>query len=338
MKMEETYDLDTFEEVEEWNESEIRSLITLIKANEFLVNKTNKDFFNKEKKNNAWKIIGNLLHKTEVEVQRKWKSLRTVFSRKLAQLKEKVPSGSGAAKEKSTNIEWEYWGDMQFLIPHMRHKSNRTSNFYKKPFLASSTTSGPLASTTSGLLASPLNNKNSVLKSSSEPFKNTMKCTAPESSLQNTNVIDFEFSNFAPVLTETLNSETLLSSDDSFSHVESLSASSIEQKISLSETEDKKYLSNMKCKRKAPTPDKFHIKKKKELDFCSARMSEASHYLKETLDTVKQSLKEPNGSDDLQYLSCLLPTFKKLNDDLKTECLMTLLNVVKEYGSKNKQQ
>ncbi|XP_067208770.1 transcription factor Adf-1-like isoform X2 [Linepithema humile] len=196
MKMEETYDLDTFEEVEEWNESEIRSLITLIKANEFLVNKTNKDFFNKEKKNNAWKIIGNLLHKTEVEVQRKWKSLRTVFSRKLAQLKEKVPSGSGAAKEKSTNIEWEYWGDMQFLIPHMRHKSNRTSNFYKKPFLASSTTSGPLASTTSGLLASPLNNKNSVLKSSSEPFKNTMKCTAPESSLQNTNVIDFEFSNY----------------------------------------------------------------------------------------------------------------------------------------------
>lgn len=48
--MEETYNLDTFEEVEEWNESEIRSLITLIKANEFLVNKSNKDFFNKEKK------------------------------------------------------------------------------------------------------------------------------------------------------------------------------------------------------------------------------------------------------------------------------------------------
>lgn len=44
---------DTFEESGEWNESEIRSLITLIKANDFLINKSDKDFFNREKKNNT---------------------------------------------------------------------------------------------------------------------------------------------------------------------------------------------------------------------------------------------------------------------------------------------
>lgn len=58
--------LDTFGSGDEWHEHEIWSLITLIKANEFLVDKTNKDFFNKEKKNNAWKIIANLLNKTGI--------------------------------------------------------------------------------------------------------------------------------------------------------------------------------------------------------------------------------------------------------------------------------
>lgn len=81
----------------------------------------------------------------------------------------------------------------------------------------------------------------------------------------------------------------------------------------------------------------FILKKKKELHSCSARMSEASQCMKETLIAITQSLKEPSGSDDLQYFACLLPIFKNLNDDEKTECLKTLLNVMIEYGRKNKQ-
>lgn len=66
MDTEDTYE-NMFENVgESWDESEIRTLITLIKANEFLVNKTDKDFWNKEKKNNAWKIIANLLNRTGI--------------------------------------------------------------------------------------------------------------------------------------------------------------------------------------------------------------------------------------------------------------------------------
>lgn len=50
MDTEDTYE-SMFEEVgESWDESEIRALITLVKANEFLVNKTEKDFWNKEKR------------------------------------------------------------------------------------------------------------------------------------------------------------------------------------------------------------------------------------------------------------------------------------------------
>ncbi|XP_077256583.1 transcription factor Adf-1-like isoform X3 [Temnothorax americanus] len=124
MDIEEQNELDMFEEVgENWDESDIRSLIAHVKANQFLVNKSERDFKNKEKKDDAWKIIAMLLNKSETEVQKKWKSLRTVFSRKLGQLKQKMPSGSGAdAKGKISRIEWEYWGDMQFLIPHIRHK------------------------------------------------------------------------------------------------------------------------------------------------------------------------------------------------------------------------
>lgn len=46
----EYYDLNMFEEVEEWDESEIRSLIALIKTNKFLFDKSIKDFSNREKK------------------------------------------------------------------------------------------------------------------------------------------------------------------------------------------------------------------------------------------------------------------------------------------------
>lgn len=51
-------------EIEDWTEVEIRSLIMLIKANKLLIDKTDKDYWNKIKKDDAWKIIANLLNKT----------------------------------------------------------------------------------------------------------------------------------------------------------------------------------------------------------------------------------------------------------------------------------
>ncbi|XP_077256462.1 uncharacterized protein LOC143894201 isoform X1 [Temnothorax americanus] len=358
MDIEEQNELDMFEEVgENWDESDIRSLIAHVKANQFLVNKSERDFKNKEKKDDAWKIIAMLLNKSETEVQKKWKSLRTVFSRKLGQLKQKMPSGSGAdAKGKISRIEWEYWGDMQFLIPHIRHKLNRTSNFHNKQlqispaFLgspsnlaSSSNLASPSNSGNSVLLAfpshlaSPLNSGNSVLKSARETDKNTIKCTAIESlPLQNADFILPENPSSASLLTQTLSSEiTVVSTNDS-SHLETLSSSSCEQikSMSTNESESKKYSSSMKSKRKVPTTDKFYTKRKKKLESCSARMSEASDCMKETLTAVTQSLKEPSGSDDLQYFACLLPIFKNLNDDQKTECLQTLLNAMIEFGKK----
>lgn len=89
---------------------------------------------------------------------------------------------------------------------------------------------------------------------------------------------------------------------------------------------------NKKNKCKVRAADGFYTKKRKELESCSARMSEASQSLQQTLSSVSESLKEPIGNDDLQYLACLLPAFKKLDDDQKTECLIKLLNVVKECG------
>jgi len=65
MDIEEQNELDMFEEVgENWDESDIRSLIAHVKANQFLVNKTETDFKNKEKKDDAWKIIAMLLNKS----------------------------------------------------------------------------------------------------------------------------------------------------------------------------------------------------------------------------------------------------------------------------------
>lgn len=65
MDIEEQNELDMFEGVgENWNESDIWSLIAHVKVNQFLVNKTETDFKNKEKKDDAWKIIAMLLNKS----------------------------------------------------------------------------------------------------------------------------------------------------------------------------------------------------------------------------------------------------------------------------------
>ncbi|XP_071649573.1 uncharacterized protein [Temnothorax longispinosus] len=244
MDIEEQNELDMFEEVgENWDESDIRSLIAHVKANQFLVNKSERDFTNKEKKDDAWKIIAMLLNKSETEVQKKWKSLRTVFSRKLGQLKQKMPSGSGAdAKGKISQIEWEYWGDMQFLIPHIRHKLNRTSNFHNKQLQISPASLGsPSNSASPSNLASPSNSGNSVLKSTRETDKNTIKCTAIESlPLQNADFILPENPSSASLLTQTPSSEiTVVSTNDS-SHLETLSSSSCEQIKSMSTNESER--------------------------------------------------------------------------------------------------
>jgi hypothetical protein len=56
---------DVLEDFEnDWHESEIRSLIAYIKSNKFLVDKTEKDFSNKNKKDQTWKVIAMLLNKT----------------------------------------------------------------------------------------------------------------------------------------------------------------------------------------------------------------------------------------------------------------------------------
>ncbi|KYM94570.1 hypothetical protein ALC62_14799 [Cyphomyrmex costatus] len=331
MDTEEQYDWDMLEAGEEWHESEIRSIIAHVKANKFLIDKTQKDFSNKEKKDNTWKIIAVLLNRTEIEVQKKWKSLRTVFSRKLAQLKQKMPSGSGVNEKENLRIDWEYWGDMQFLIPHMRHKSNRTSNFHK--------TSLPVSSKSSGFLASSKNGQ-SILKLDEGTHEDTVECIEIESSpLQNANLIFSNTSNFTQFSAETQIREesTLLSSNDSSSEYLSTSNSNQEISMSTNKTERKKHSFNVKCKRKVPTPDEFHLKKKKEIESCSTRVSEASQHMKDTLNAITQSLKEPSGNDDLQYFTCLLPIFRKLNDDQKTECLKILLNVMIDFGNKNKQ-
>lgn len=124
----------------------------------------------------------------------------------------------------------------------------------------------------------------------------------------------------------------MVSVDDS-SYLEALSSSSCEQ-ISTNESKNKKYSSSMKSNAKF-LPDGFYTKKKKELESCSACISEASQYMKEILTAVTQSLREPSGNDDLQYFACLLPIFKNLDDDQKTECLQTLLNVMIQYGKKS---
>lgn len=137
---------------------------------------------------------------------------------------------------------------------------------------------------------------------------------------------------FVGLATESPESDTLLSSDSSY--VETLPASSNDENMLVSNTNkiQNKIKFNIKNKRKVPAADGFYTRKKKALESCSTFMSEASQSLQQTLSSVSESLKEPIGNDDLQYFACLLPTFKKLDDDQKTECLIKLLNVVKGFG------
>ncbi|KYM96982.1 hypothetical protein ALC62_12359 [Cyphomyrmex costatus] len=98
-------------------------LISIVRENKSLYDKTDKQFKNTTKKKDLWKLIAiNLktlydIDTTAEAVESRWTSLRDQFTREHRKRKT-PPSGSGFTPLK----EWEYYRSMMFLIPHISHR------------------------------------------------------------------------------------------------------------------------------------------------------------------------------------------------------------------------
>nr|XP_012235999.1 PREDICTED: uncharacterized protein LOC105680117 [Linepithema humile] len=105
-------------------------IIKIVQANPCLYAKDAKTYKNIDKKH-CWEQVGAALIKprTSEAVQKRWDNLRTMFVRAHRKRMEYIPSGSGAMEglDESNGIDFAYYADISFLIPHYKPRMTRSN-------------------------------------------------------------------------------------------------------------------------------------------------------------------------------------------------------------------
>ncbi|CAB4038117.1 PREDICTED: uncharacterized protein LOC107358483 [Paramuricea clavata] len=119
---------ESLESVQNWHilaakaKEDDSSFMEIIRDFPTIYDKRKNDFRDKRKKANCWQQIAKLLETTTEEVERRYKNIRTAFSRYLA--KQKLKSGSGLSDIPNINPRFENLG---WLLIHMSSRAG-TSN------------------------------------------------------------------------------------------------------------------------------------------------------------------------------------------------------------------
>ncbi|KMQ89171.1 transcription factor adf-1 [Lasius niger] len=123
--MDSNVDIDFSEISQENIDDEV--LISVVKENSVLYDKSLKDYKNKELKLEIWKNIGEVLGCT-VSKQKGVGLLCNTFTKKLRERKAGRPSGSEWKMAKM----WVYFKQMSFLTPHIAHQMQVTQLYASK--------------------------------------------------------------------------------------------------------------------------------------------------------------------------------------------------------------
>ena len=94
----------------------------LIREFPTIYNKKSKDFHDKRKKENCWKAIAGLLNTTTQEAERRYKTIRTSFTRYLS--KQKGKSGSGLSDIGGIDPRFEH---LRWLITHIKTRESASN-------------------------------------------------------------------------------------------------------------------------------------------------------------------------------------------------------------------
>ncbi|TGZ50921.1 Uncharacterized protein DBV15_12025 [Temnothorax longispinosus] len=127
---------EQFEDSEQYeDEQDDRELITWVKANSFLYNKSEKLYSNNEVKNSAWDAIGNNLtnKKTGSEAEHRFIQLRQRFGRERKKVVQSQPRSGAGTSQPTYSSKWILYNDLMFLADVIKHRKTTTNYKRKHP-------------------------------------------------------------------------------------------------------------------------------------------------------------------------------------------------------------
>ncbi|KYM97829.1 hypothetical protein ALC62_11483 [Cyphomyrmex costatus] len=314
-------------------------LIKLVEANCCLYNKRIRKFKTADKKD-IWTQIGAALtnKKTGDQAQRRWDSLRTMWSCQHKKYYKQGRLGSGASQDTQ---EFQYYGEMSFLIPH--YSSQQTKSNMKRSV---------------SCISNDESSESQIVINKPSPI------VIDSSSIQDSQDTDFDTAQFDVDMYEFLsldNDENWL--QQSSQEKNEMHKSHTEDRVPLSSTahavlnkmSSKQSLFNKtgtleKYKLKenknvvVPEPDNFYKKRKVNIDNYIHTSAQSLEKMANTIENiVSQKAVEKaapkahvSESDDIDkdisdMLKCAYVGLKQVKSDMRFNCIVDVLKVINKY-------
>uniref|UniRef100_A0A034WBL5 Transcription factor Adf-1 n=1 Tax=Bactrocera dorsalis TaxID=27457 RepID=A0A034WBL5_BACDO len=110
-------------------------LIKSVREKPILYEKNHKNYYNRNKRNDAWQDVANQTDRAVSECKARWKLLRERFCKQMKRADGFMLIGNGETDEN----EWEYYKEMIFLkesiIPRRSHKEKDLSSSLEEPII-----------------------------------------------------------------------------------------------------------------------------------------------------------------------------------------------------------
>ncbi|XP_039303005.1 uncharacterized protein LOC113003433 isoform X2 [Solenopsis invicta] len=124
---------EIIEEFDENDELDDQELITIVKANPFLYDKSDKLYSNSEVKRLAWATVGEGLSKkkTGTDAEHRFWQLRQRFGRERKKVIQSRGRSGAGANEQTYTPHWNLYTELMFLADVIKHRKT-TSNYKRK--------------------------------------------------------------------------------------------------------------------------------------------------------------------------------------------------------------
>ncbi|XP_018376988.1 PREDICTED: uncharacterized protein LOC108770125, partial [Trachymyrmex cornetzi] len=254
------------------------------------------------------------------DLEDRFVQLRNQLSKKLREMRQKPPSGSGGGVK---TVQWPLMGAMSFLIPHINPRKTRGS-------LSQATQSTQLmqpkeSPSVSSVISVPVLSPSAPTVSSPSPLLCTETISSPRSSSS------CNFSCLETSSSSLSNNELILnvwesSNDNVVTNVIEDNSSSIVEDINVS--------SFIKKKVTTPPPDIFHSSKKKKHNIedmliqSSAAFQDAAKAVSCLVPTATETKQSKNP-----YAGAIIAALEDVSTEKLLDCFLTIMNTIKEYRS-----
>ncbi|XP_024877803.1 uncharacterized protein LOC112458412 [Temnothorax curvispinosus] len=351
---------EQFEDSEQYeDEQDDRELITWVKANSFLYNKSEKLYSNNEVKNSAWDAIGNNLtnKKTGPEAEHRFFQLRQRFGRERKKVIQSQPRSGAGTSQPTYSSKWILYNDLMFLADVIKHRKTTTN--YKRIHPKSQAIQVPKSQAIQQVNLPTSLNLASKSNSSSSLWNEELSINSPDDVPEYSNMSDNESLSALQTSQSSPQSVGRSSFADSLNMPdnESLAALQIPQSSSQSvgrssfAVSDSSRIASLKKiqaitrEKRVPELDSFAKRKKQDMDKFNQSISKQSQSLTALAQKVESAISvhttpsEPQVTDSLNslrpdiraMLSVIAFSLQKLSESKQLDFLITIIQLLKQH-------